>query len=132
MAPILFAFVDLKDGISLLAFVSIVLVISAFLLNVHLFRYLQRWRVADIWTLAMGIPNPNFRFFVHLFLCILFICECALAYLGISVGRNFCISYANTWVDNEHDFQGSHPWGVRPDRHFHFARFPLIFCQPHR
>ena len=46
--------------------------------------------------------------------------------------RNFCIAYGNTWADNEPDYQGSHPWGVRPDRHYHYARFPFIFCQPHK
>ncbi|KAL8439266.1 hypothetical protein Efla_007399 [Eimeria flavescens] len=46
--------------------------------------------------------------------------------------RNFSISFVNSWVDNEPDYQPPHPWGIRPDRHMHYARFPLALCQPHR
>ncbi|OEH77093.1 NADH-ubiquinone reductase complex 1 mlrq subunit [Cyclospora cayetanensis] len=46
--------------------------------------------------------------------------------------RNYAISFANSWIDNEHDFQGDHPWGVRPERRFSFARFPLTMNQPNK
>ncbi|EPR57524.1 NADH-ubiquinone reductase complex 1 MLRQ subunit [Toxoplasma gondii TgCatPRC2] len=46
--------------------------------------------------------------------------------------RNFALRFQNSIVDNEPDYLGSHPWGVRPKRGLNYGRLPFTFMNPYR
>lgn len=40
--------------------------------------------------------------------------------------------FPNTFIDNEPDYMGNHPWGLRPTRCLYYARYPLVFLNRHK
>eukprot|EP00921_Rhytidocystis_pertsovi_P009304 GHVQ01014979.1.p1 GENE.GHVQ01014979.1~~GHVQ01014979.1.p1 ORF type:complete len:186 (+),score=12.21 GHVQ01014979.1:260-817(+) len=53
----------------------------------------------------------------------------SLPYFNHSL-RNYAVSWVNTYVDNEPDYQVHHPWGIRPDRTMQHRRFFGIHSAP--
>lgn len=41
--------------------------------------------------------------------------------------RNWSQIWNTSVIDNEADYAAEHPWGIRPKRVLHYARFPLFF-----
>lgn len=66
--------------------------------------------------------NPLDRWKLHLY---------SLPYFNHRL-RNYAVTWGNTWIDNEPDYQLHHPWGLRPQRSVQHRRFWLAFSNPHR
>lgn len=46
--------------------------------------------------------------------------------------RNWSLHFLNSFIDNEPDYLGHHPWGLRPKRSLAYCRYPFTFMNPFR